>query len=303
VPSPHGTLQFDNRSTAAPIAGNVANNTGDPVASFLLGQVYNGQISTNNFISSEKWAWAFFGQDDWKVSSKLTVNLGLRYEIFSPIGEKFGRQSNFNYQTLSLDIPEGKDQNAPLPPSFDPGGPLSFIKVNRGTVSKYLIPTDKLDFSPRLGLAYQMRQRTVVRAGYGVFYGGEENQGGYPNRGEAVPFNETVQLNRASVGNDPFAPNPYFSPVNGLSGGYPTNVFSLDVPPAFRGITQNFRNPIVHKWNFAAQQDLGHNMAFEASYVGNHQAHSVRIWDPNDCPNSPLANYNCDANRPYPALG
>ena len=100
------------------------------------------------------------------------------------------------------------------------------------------------------------------------------------------------------MGNDPFAPNPYFSPVNGLSGGYPANVFTLDVPPAFRGITQNFRNPIVHKWNVAAQQDLGHNMAFEASYVGNHQAHSVRIWDPNDCPNSPLANYNCDANRP-----
>jgi hypothetical protein len=306
VPSPHGNWQFDNRSTAAPIAGNIANNTGDPIASFLLGQVYYGQISTNNFISSQKWAWAFFGQDDWKVNSKLTLNLGLRYEIFSPIGEKFGRQSNFDYPNLTLDIPSGKDQNTPLPPSFDPGGKLSFINVTRGQVDKYLIPTDYLDFSPRIGLAYQLRQRTVIRAGYGVFYGGEENQGGYPNRGEAVPFNETVYLDRTPLGSgagNTFLPNTYFQSTNGVSAGFPSDVFSLDVPPAFRGITTNFRNPIVHKWNVAVQQDLGHNMAVEVSYVGNHQAHSVRIWDANDCPNSPDPNYNCDANRPVPAVG
>ncbi len=301
VPSPHGNWSFDNHSTSAPVAGNISNNTGDPFASFLLGQVYSGQVSTNNFISSEKWAWAFFGQDDWKVTSKLTVNLGLRYEVFSPIGEKFGRQSNFTLDGLTLDIPTGKDQNAPLPPSFNAGGALSFIHVTRGQVSKYLIPTDKLDFSPRIGLAYQLRPKTVLRAGYGVFYGGEENQGGYPNRGEAVPFNETVQLNRAGLG--VFDSNAYFNPVNGVSGGFRSDVFSLDVPPAFRGITKNFRNPIVHKWNIAAQQDLGHNMAVELSYVGNHQAHSVRIWDPNDCANSPNPNYNCDSNRPVQALG
>ena len=302
VPSPHGNWQFSNLQTAAPIAGNVSNNTGDPFASFLLGQVNYGQISTNNFISSEKWAWAFFGQDDWKVTPKLTLNLGLRYEVFSPIGEKFGRQSNFTLSDLSLDIPAGKDQDAPLPPSFSKGGALSFIKVNRGTVDKYLIPKDMLDFSPRIGLAYQLRQRTVVRAGYGVFYGGEENQGGYPNRGEAVPFNATVYLDRANASSI-FVPDPYFASTNGVSAGFPSNVFTLDVPPAFRGITKNFRNPIVHKWNIAAQQDLGHSMAVELSYVGNHQAHSVRIWDPNTCPNSPDPSYNCDANRPVPAVG
>jgi hypothetical protein len=299
VPSPHGDLSFNSNATAAPINGNIANNTGDPMASFLLGVVDSGQISTNNFISSQKWAWAFFAQDDWKVSSKLTVNIGLRYEIFSPIGEKFGRQSSFDPQTNTLYIPKGKDQNTPLPPSFNPGGSLSFVHVLRGTVSQYLIPTDKLDFSPRIGIAYQWRKKTVVRLGYGIFYGGEENQGGYPNRGEAAPFNETVQLNRTGLGN--FDTNPYFQ--GGLSSGFLPNVFTLDVPPAFRGITQNFRNPLVHKWNVAIQQDLGHNFAFEASYVGNHQAHGVQIWDPNTCPNSSDPNYNCGSNQPNPALG
>ncbi|PYT29089.1 MAG: TonB-dependent receptor, partial [Acidobacteria bacterium] len=190
-------------------------------------------------------------------------------------------------------------QNAPLPPSFDAGGNLSFIHVCRGCTDKYLIPTDHLDFSPRIGIAYQLRAKTVVRLGYGVFYGGEENQGGYPNRGEAVPFNETVQLNRNGLG--PFDPNPFFA--GGVAGGFPSNVFTLDVPPAFRGITRNFRNPLVHKWNVAVQHDLGHNMALEVSYVGNQQAHSVIIWDPNDCPNNPNPNISCDSNRPNPALG
>lgn len=305
VPSPHGDMYFSRNDTAFPNANNgLNNNTGDEIASMLLGVINSGAISTNNFIASDKWAWAFFGQDDWKVTSKLTLNLGLRYEIFSPIGEKFGRQSNFLPQTNTLDIPKGKDQNAPLPPSFDAGGALSFIHVCRGCVDKYLIPTDHLDFSPRLGLAYQFRQKTVVRLGYGVFYGGEENQGGYPNRGEAVPFNETVQLNRNGLG--PFDPNPFFNPTFstfGVASGFPSNVFSLDVPPAFRGITKNFRNPLVHKWNVAVQQELGHDMALELSYVGNHQAHNVVIWDPNTCPENSNPNVSCDSTRPNPALG
>jgi len=242
VPSPHGDMYFSRNATAFPNADlGWNNNTGDEMASFLLGQIDSGALSTNNFISSEKWAWAFFGQDDWKVTPKLTLNLGLRYEIFSPIGEKFGRQSNFTPDNNTLYIPTGKDQNAPLPPSFNPGGALSFIKVCRGCVDKYLISTDKLDFSPRLGLAYQLRPRTVFRLGYGVFYGGEENQGGYPNRGEAVPFNETVQLNRNGLG--PFDPNPFFP--GGVTGGFPIEVFSLDVPPAFRGVSRNFRNLLM----------------------------------------------------------
>ena len=98
-----------------------------------------------------------------------------------------------------------------------------------------------------------------------------------------------------------FLPDPYFQ--GGVSGGFPANVFTLDVPPAFRGITQNFRNPMVQKWNAAVQHDFGHSLALEVSYVGNHQSHGVEIWDPNACPNNPSGTYNCDANRPIPALG
>jgi hypothetical protein len=309
VPYPHGEMNFNSNETAYPSQALAANGTafnaqtGDPMASFLLGNVNNGQISTNNFISSDKLAWAFYGQDDWKVSPKLTLNLGLRYELFSPIGEKFARQSNFVYDNLTLYIPKGKDQNAPLPVNFPTAFPN--VKVSRGEVDKYMIPWDKWDFGPRLGLAYNMIDKTVVRLGYGIFYGGEENQGGNPNRGESVPFNQSTVLPHAgqlgTVGL--FERNPYFP--GGVSGGYPINVFNLPAPIAFRGVATNFRNGMVHKWNVAIQRELPSQSNIEIAYVGNHQAHQLFQPDWNACPNLGTTNsaISCNTLRPTPYIG
>jgi hypothetical protein len=97
---------------------------------------------------------------------------------------------------MTLYIPRGKQQDLPLPPNFATSFPN--VKVSRGEVSNYLIPWDKFDLGPRIGLAYQLAEKTVVRLGYGIYYGGEENQGGNPNRGEGVPFNETVNMVRTA---------------------------------------------------------------------------------------------------------
>lgn len=300
VPYPHGEMNLSTNATAYPSLTNSVNAvTGDPIASFLLGYVDGGQISTTNFISSEKVGWAFYGQDDWKLTSRLTLNIGLRYELFSPISEKFARQSNFVFDNLTLDIPRGKDQNAPLPPNFATAFPN--VTVARGQVSKYLIPWDKMDFGPRIGIAYNFEKRTVLRLGYGVFYGGEENQGGNPNRGESAPFNESPLLNRlAGVGQ--FDVNPFFA--GGVSGGYPSNVFSLPAPIQFRGVATNFRNSLVHKWNVALQRELPSAMSLELAYVGNHQSHQLFQPDPNACPNLGTTNstINCNSLRPYPNI-
>ena len=89
-----------------------------------------------------------------RSTSKLTLNIGVRYELFSPISERFGRQSNYVPETATLVIPEGKNQDAPLPPNFATTFPT--IKVDRGEVDKYLIPWDKTNWGPRIGIAYQM---------------------------------------------------------------------------------------------------------------------------------------------------
>jgi hypothetical protein len=324
VPFPHGEMNFARTETAYPAlsAQNAAlnnSNTGDEFASFMLGAIDTGQISTTNFISSTKQGYAAYVQDTWKITSKLTLNLGVRYELFSPIGEQFGRQSSFDLQTLTLLIPKGPNQNAPLPPNFNapvtvngvtfPALFTTPIKVSRGQVSKYIIPWDKTDIGPRLGFAYNVRPKTVVRGFYGIFYGGEENQGGNPNRGESAPFNESPQLNRPS-GVSRFQPDPLFAngnPTGAISIGYPTNVFT-GFPVSslqFRSVAQDFRNAMVQEWNLAIQQELPGQMALEIGYEGNHQSHQLFQPDPNACPTVFTTNsaITCQSLRLYPDIG
>ena len=316
VPFPHGEIYFNRQQTCEPIQGTACNNTGDSFASFLLGAINGGQISTTNFISSTRKSYDGYFQDDWKVTPKLTVNYGLRYELWSPIGEQFARQSNFDFDTVTLQIPKGPNQDAALPPNFNApytfGGvtyPALFpeIKVCRGCVSQYLIPWDKHDFGPRLGFAYSFASKMVVRAAYGIFYGGEEQQGGNPNRGESAPFNESPALNLTG---NPFLPNPLWAngnAIGGLTVGFPTTVFTTYPVTSLqmREVYPDFLNPMVQKWNISVQRDLGHDMAFELGYQGNHSSHQLFQPDPNACPNYPTANTNitCTSLRPYPDIG
>lgn len=326
VPYPHGQLQFGRNETAFPSTGKDSggqngtfnNDTGDDMASFLLGAIDGGQISTTNFISSTKQAYAFYAQDTWKVSSKLTLDYGIRYELFSPIGEQFARQSNFDYNTLTLQIPSGPNQNTPLPPNFNTPATINGItfpalfpnvKVSRGQVGSYLIPWDKADIGPRIGFAYSLQPKTVVRAAYGIFYGGEENQGGNPNRGESAPFNLSPSLYKPSGVGD-FQANPFFANgnwTNGLAVGFPENVFN-GFPVSslqFREVSDNFRNPMVQKWNIAIQHELPAQMALEVTYVGNHSSHQLLQPDFNACPNFGTlnSNINCNSLRPVPYIG
>jgi hypothetical protein len=318
VPYPHGEMNFARTETAFP-TNALSSSTGDEMASFLLGAIDNAQISTTNFISSTKQAWAFYTQDTWKVTPKLTLNLGIRYELFSPIGEQFGRQSTFDLQNLTLYIPSGRNQDAPLPPNFN--SPVTIngvtfpalfttpITVSRGKVSKYLIPWDKYDIGPRLGFAYNVMPKTVIRGFYGIFYGGEENQGGNPNRGESAPFNQSPQLNRPS-GVNQFEPDPLMGnglPTGAIAVGYPLNVFT-GFPVSslqFRSVAQNFRNPMVQEWNLSVQHELPSNMMFEVGYLGNHQSHQLLQPDFNACPNLFTTNtsVNCNGLRLYPDIG
>lgn len=291
VPSARGNFGFNRSRTNIPEA---AGQTGDGIASLLLGLPSFGRLTTTNFINSEKVAHAWYIQDDWKVTRKLTFNIGVRYEIFSPISERDGRQSNYIPQTATLVIPRGKDQDAPLPGNFARSFPT--IRVDRGNASKYLIPWDYTSIGPRIGLAYQVASKSVVRASFGMFYGGEENQGGSPNRGEGVPFNQIMDLNLNSAFE---FPHPF---LGRFSDGWPTNIFNLDANISFRGVEPGFKNPMVSKWNVTVQQDLGWGSALEVSYIGSHGARQLINWDPNVPRNSAIPNADVNSRRQYPFL-
>ncbi len=272
-PSSHGRFNFRRDRTASALS---TGNTGDTMASLLLGSPARGtRLSTANLISSSFTTWSFYIQDDWKVSPKLTLNLGVRYEIYSPIDEWFGRQSNLEYwrTPVVLTIPEGNNQDAPLPPNF--ATDFGEIQVERGITDSKLIPTNYNNFGPRIGIAYQVSPKMVVRLGYGIFFGGEENEGGNPNRGEGLPFNQEVQLQTENMTD--LDPNPFIAT---FSDGFPLNTFALPAPITFRSVPER-QTPFVHKWNATIQRELGFATSLEVSYIGSKGTHLKQNFDAN----------------------
>jgi hypothetical protein len=141
-----------------PLAG-AARTSGNPIASFLLGFPASGQIESRAFPARQHIAYAGFVQDDWRVTSKLKLNLGLRYELITGMTDRF---NNINV---------GFDPNAPLPvdvPGFTGKGNILFAGVGNNSRSAFQL--DKNNLMPRFGLAYQWNDKTVIRGGIGQFY-------------------------------------------------------------------------------------------------------------------------------------
>ena len=150
-----------------------------------------------------------------------------------------------------------------------------------------------------------MAAKTVIRLGFGMFYGGEEPEGGSPNLGESAPFNYTVQLGRFDQNLNSinmFALNPWFP--GGLAGGYATNTLSLPAPVSFLGYGMDYRTPLVQKWSVAVQRELPGHLSLETAYTGNHQLHQNVQGTANACPNFGTTNSSitCASLRPIPYI-
>src|SRR5262249_28540987 len=155
-----GGFTFDRGFTQGPNPNQASAIAGDAMASMLLG-VGTGQLVLNNRMnatSSRYYAW--YLADDWKVTSRLTLNIGLRYGLDQPLTERFDRMNVFDPIVAS-----------PLAgPANLPGltGGVVFLGVNGR--SRQLLPTDKNGWDPRFGFAYHLSKRTVLRGGYGIFH-------------------------------------------------------------------------------------------------------------------------------------
>ncbi len=152
-------------------------------------QVYASNISKTD---DAKIYFASYFQDDWKVSQKLTLNLGLRWDYFGPIAEIHGRQANFvpwgpPFGGAAYLLPPGADVST-LSPSFISLLAADNIQLKVGGYGKGLQQSEKGTVAPRIGFAYQVSPKMVVRGGFGTFYNAFENQGYGPNDGENYPF-------------------------------------------------------------------------------------------------------------------
>jgi hypothetical protein len=238
--------------------------------------------------------WAAYFQDDWKVSSKLTVNLGLRWEHFGQVVENHGRQANFLPNQVPgataqyLEPDNGKNQAIDVNPAFPA------LLAQDGIALKYthLLPLATVpdtNFGPRIGLAYQITPKLVLRTGFGLFYNAFENVGYGPNIGENYPFQYTLSYFNTNAGTPVSLTNfngSTCTPAATLETTFaciPLNV-SLVGPEGLglEGRQYNYITPYTLGWNFTLQYQLSPNTALTVAYVGNGSRHDNALVGAND---------------------
>jgi hypothetical protein len=225
---------------------------GSEIADLLLGlptSVSMGLQLTNPTTTS--WEMEFFGQDSWQVTKRLVLSYGLRYEFQKPYGEVNDRISNFDVSTFSLQI------------------------AGRGGNSGTLVPGDRNNFAPRVGISYQLTPKTVARAGYGVYYS-PENDGRSDALTSNYPFAVLQQFSNGIFGDPPFpyvldAGIPRISSIPLVSGqsGIPVGDVIGGTTQSIFYVGPSFRTGYSQLYNFTIERELNPTMSLEVGYVGS----------------------------------
>ena len=257
-----GSYNFSYAQTAQPFwQGNLLSGTsaGFPYASFLLGLVNNGSIGNPTTPRLGKKQFGIFAQDTWKITRKLTLDYGLRYDYSTYLQEQHDRLPFFSGDVLNTTV--GRL------------GGVVFDQTGPGHCNCKLAKNYPLAFGPRLGVAYQVDQKTVFRVGFGVVYNGTS-----PNNNAGGGLANSTSNYSASTFGDP---------IFTLSNGTPTSLRPLPWPvidpglfpltrtstpaamPAPR-IDQNAgRPPRQYQWSVGIQREINKDLVVEASYVAN----------------------------------
>ncbi len=270
---------FSNPGVASP---STAQREAYALTDFMFGA--RDSYSLNNFVIVDLRQQMHFGyiQDDFKVNSKLTLNLGMRYEFGTPQWVADNRLANFDPATKTL------------------------LQAKAGSIyDRALVNPRKNDWAPRLGFAYRAMDKTVIRGGYGISWVhfnrlGGENLLAYngPNIVNATfsqsPTNLSLCASAASANGTCFRPTQL---------GYPEN---FAVPANFNPLNAQSRyipkdNPdgYVQSWHFNIQREITPTLVVDAAYVGSHSVHLMILGDWNQAtPNQPGQNLSLQARRP-----
>jgi hypothetical protein len=270
---PAGNFTFS-RGFTQRIPVETTPQTGDAIASLLLGNPASGRLAIAPQPALQSKYFALFVQDDWKFNSRLTLNLGLRWDLETGSTERFNRLSNFDPEAqfpasqVSVTFPAVTGlgtRTIPLRGVVTP--------VGRGGVeNRENYDRDYNNFGPRLGLAFKLNEKTVIRAGGSIFYaplGG----GGFNIVTAAVadlaetPFiaslNNGVSPTPGANLSNPF-PSGIVQPVNAYLGPL-TGFGQQSIPVRLRDI----RPPKIAQWNLNVQRELPGGVAVEAAYAGS----------------------------------
>ena len=239
--APMGTFSFNGQFTQNPAS---ASGTGSGIADLALGLQNSGRLDIEAVYGQRRWEHSWFVNDDIRVTRKLTLNLGTRYEIVTPFTEVADRQGGlvpalgFVYRVNTPQFP-GRTVNA----------------------------TDYTNIAPRVGIAYQLTTKTVIRTGYGIFYT-------FPGIASGrLASKSPPTAGNIAINNNTFATN--MSTVIPISAGFPTAR-----PSTFDPTNSNFKyspyhdaDAYVQQWNFNIQRELPANFVLTTAYAGSRGIH------------------------------
>ena len=303
-PQSRGALSFSGVFTS--VVGQTDSTTG--IAQLLLAPTGSSnlaganQVQLSNFITHNlirNYVGAYL-QDDWKVTSKLTLNLGIRYDYFSFPHDRLGQLANFQ---PGLNLSGGTYFTTPqvfaeLPPTFISA--LAAEGVNIQKDGQELGDVQTLNFAPRFGFAYHLLSHLVIRGGYGIFYGGIEEIGGSPLITENFPIEYTVTRTNSS----PVTPIVADNSIGLLETSFqnlslnPATVNPVGVP--LIGFQHNWKTPYTQSENLMLEYQVNQFSTFTIGYVGSNSRHIETVLNPNSPlqllpPGTNLLNY-----VPYP---
>jgi hypothetical protein len=245
-------FNFDRGMTSGPVARVNDTISGNSIASMLLGTGSGGNVPSRQLLATNKMYYALYLQDTWRMTPRLTLNYGLRWETQLPTTERYNRGSNFHF-----DVPNPLGQRV----GMDLRGGLVFLNED----NRYQWDPDWWDFAPRVGLSYRVTDNMVVRTGYGIFY--PPVLGGIYSIGYSA---DTPWV--SSVGGDGIFPDAVFSnpfpnglvPAIGSSLGPETNL-GLGVGDTPGEVPSGY----IQNYSFDIQYEITPNTILELGYAGN----------------------------------
>jgi hypothetical protein len=305
----HGAFTYSGTSTSSPAASIP---TGSGVADFLADEVHTTSITNTDDVDDQESYNSAYVQDDWRATTRLTLNLGARYDYYQPFKEMPGEQANF-VVTGPLGIGTGsavyqipsQAQNVPIVAAFTQllaanNVAIGYVNNNRLLTSQYT------DFAPRVAFAYRANPTAVINGGFGIFYGGLQNEGG-GNLGVNYPFtlSASIPALSCSYGNCPSlgnAPNDV-TLETGLSAQLANGLQNFISSPSFHSTDPHIKEPYTEDYNLSVQQALSNSLVATLGYVGNVSRHIELYGAPNTAPVLLASGKSTTSDQPFPGLG
>jgi hypothetical protein len=266
-------------------------NEGNGLAAMLVGWATGSEYHIEPKAFSRSAYWGFYFQDDWKVTRKLTLNLGLRYDFDVP---RWEQQDRYSYWDLNAQSPVRA-------PGLDTRGVIRFVDSNRRSP----FDADMNNWQPRVGIAHALNSKTSIRTGYGLFYTlsratvfGRPGTGFTINSPAIWSLDANATLNARL--NNPF-PNGILMPPGRSQGDATLIGFGASTI-----LPSNNRNPEYHSWNFSIQRELPMQSVLELNYTGSRGTHlfmPITTLSPLDPSQWGLGRTALNAQAPNPFFG